>query len=45
MERGAFCKCFQEGLLSVYVGAEMKWQFAVCLMVAAPQEQPDKEAC
>lgn len=31
--------------LSVYVGAEMKWQLALCLLVATPQPQPSNEDC
>lgn len=45
MEGETFCKCFWERLLSVDVGAEARWQLAVCLMVAAPRAQPDNEGC
>lgn len=29
----------------MYAGAERKWQLAVCLVVAAPEAQPDNEDC
>lgn len=29
----------------MYVGAEVKWQLAVCLMVAALQVQPNHKGC
>lgn len=32
-------------VLSVYVGAEVRWQLAVCLMVAALQVQLNNKGC